>query len=45
MSNSLEPKKGDRIEKPFEPDLKKGSSSTTAPVKPQAPQQPKPKKC
>lgn len=37
MSNNLEPKKNDRIEKQVEPDLKKGGSSLTAPSKPQAP--------
>ena len=44
MSNNLKPKKGDRIEKPFEPDIKKGNSSSSAPSKPQAPPPPKPKK-
>ena len=44
MSNNQEPKKSDRIEKPFEPDVKKGQSSSTAPAKPQMPPPPKPKK-
>jgi hypothetical protein len=44
MSNNLETKKNDRIEKPFEPPLKKGGSSSTAPSKPQIPVPPKPKK-
>ena len=40
MYKNLEPKKGDRIEKPFEPDIKKGNSSFNAPQKPQTPQKP-----
>jgi hypothetical protein len=40
MSNNLEPKKNDRLEKPFEPDLKKGGTSSAAPIKPQAPPPP-----
>ena len=43
MTNNLEPKKGDRLEKPFEPDVKKGNSSSSAPAKPQTPQPPPPK--
>lgn len=39
MSNNLEPKQGDRIEKPVEPDVKKGRESFTTPPKPQAPPQ------
>ncbi len=39
-NNNLEPKKGDRIEKPIEPDIKKGNSSSYAPPKPQSPQKP-----
>jgi hypothetical protein len=37
MSNNLEPKKNDRLEKPFEPDLNKGGTSSAAPIKPQVP--------
>jgi hypothetical protein len=44
MSNTLDPKKGDRIEKPIEPDLKKGNSASEAqpkPLKPPPPSKPK----
>jgi hypothetical protein len=43
MSNNLQPKKIDRLEKPFEPDLKKGGTSSAAPTKPQVPLPPSPK--
>lgn len=40
-NNNLEPKKGDRLERPIDPDINKGNSSSYAPPKPQQPQKPK----
>lgn len=40
MSHTLEPKKGDRIEKPIEPDIKKGNSASEAQPKPLKPTPP-----
>ena len=37
MSNNLGQNNGDRIEKPYEPDITKGATSSDAPTKPQAP--------
>jgi hypothetical protein len=40
MSNNLEPKEGDKIEKPFQPDINKGETSFVAPPKPVQPEKP-----
>ena len=37
MTDRLEPKEGDRIEKPYDPDVNKGFTHSTPPPKPFVP--------